>query len=523
MADVTTRLINLNVSPLRFYCVTEERERVVCRFGKVGSKGREILYPLSELESVFGRVYARGYFDIDKGTAPSDTACPRCSEVLRSEFTNPTWGFCQCCGFQDVITVPKNAFPFLPVRSQTILTDIFGVASHHWTCEEMRVRIEAASLTELGPSRHTTSMRIGSVGRSDHTRFTQVLDAISALWDPSSRILSHTWCDVCDLPLRIKRLSRVTICVECGQRSEYEIKRDVSNFIGLSTRWEIDLVVRVNDVEQDKNWRGWSLEKLLCRARKIRSMTEDEDVSPIRRSFLANKVPPVLAALENLALAGLTVTDKTKSSPPSHGEFEVLVGGSLVPARVLATQKPHSLIEIWRPTTGTSNLRIISSLDANRLRRKHTYRTVSYERLAIRWLIQLVEDEVDWWGEHQVGSPFDVLRENRLSQATSVYFNEWDSGGPGAGAEEEIVVRCGGRYWTHTSNEGFEGPYSTLAEALAADEGLTHASFATQEIRSTEMSAEDLLSHIVIHLSDGATLLVNGTEYVVVDGDLAIK
>jgi hypothetical protein len=495
MADVTNRLINLNVSPLRFYYVTEERERVVCRFGKVGNKGREILYPLSELESVFGRVYARGYFDIDKGTAPSDTACPRCSEVLRSEFTNPTWGFCQCCGFQDVIAVPKKAFPFLPVAVQSLLTDYFGSAARDWTFDEMETRVE-----DCEPCRAST---IGC--------------AISELGDPSSRILNDTMCDACNLPLRVKRFSRISICVGCGLRSEYEIKRGVSEFIGPSTRHAIDKLV-------DENWRGWSLAKLIGRLQKAGSMPADEG-NLLRREITRvrnDEALRVLGDIEELALAGI-VTGKTESSPPSHGEIEVLVGGALVPARVLATQKPHSLIEIWRPTTGTSNLRIISGIDANRLRRKHTYRTVSYERLAVRWLVQLVEEGVDWWGEDQVGSPFDVLCEKGLSQATSVYFNEWDSGGPGAGAEEETVVRCGGRYWTHTSNEGFEGPYSTLAEALAADEGLTRASSATQEIRSTEMSADDLLSRIAIHLSDGDTLLVNGTEYVVVDGDLAIK
>src|SRR6516162_3001959 len=83
-----------------------------------------------------------------------------------------------------------------------------------------------------------------------------------------------------------------------------------------------------------------------------------------------------------------------------------------------------------------------------------------------------------------------------------VYRLAWDSGGPGAGADPEIVFRYQGVYWVRDSDQGIIGPYETLEHCLSSHECLTGITEATTEIYCSELPRLKLRKFLRICLEE---------------------
>jgi hypothetical protein len=109
-------------------------------------------------------------------------------------------------------------------------------------------------------------------------------------------------------------------------------------------------------------------------------------------------------------------------------------------------------------------------------------------------------------------------------RTTVVWSLFWDSEGPGAGADYELALKKGGRYFlqcTHLDEDDPErGPYQTLDEAVEAG-GLAQVTSATRSIRSTERTTWEIMAMLETFdfdpEDDGCPLLVNG-ELFIFDG-----
>jgi hypothetical protein len=78
----------------------------------------------------------------------------------------------------------------------------------------------------------------------------------------------------------------------------------------------------------------------------------------------------------------------------------------------------------------------------------------------------------------------DQTLEERIPREGQVVFvNCWDSGGPEAGADLELVWVWKGMFWVRNSNLGIFGPYRDLVAALKDHENLVYVGEATTDIK----------------------------------------
>lgn len=111
----------------------------------------------------------------------------------------------------------------------------------------------------------------------------------------------------------------------------------------------------------------------------------------------------------------------------------------------------------------------------------------------------------------------EVSVEDRVREEGVVVFTQaWDSGGLGAGADEERVLEYAGAYWVDGSVEGVGQPFETLAAALA--EGAGAITSATVEIDCDQLRTPDLLPLLPLMVdSTKSPIRINGEMWSVVD------
>ena len=114
-----------------------------------------------------------------------------------------------------------------------------------------------------------------------------------------------------------------------------------------------------------------------------------------------------------------------------------------------------------------------------------------------------------------VDAALEVLEELILEQGNVVYRLDWDSGGPGSGADSERVYTFAGYYWSRSSSEGFAGPYDSLDEALPSD--FLVVTEATTEVSCTSWSARELASRLDVADDEALELVVNGERWLADD------
>jgi hypothetical protein len=107
-----------------------------------------------------------------------------------------------------------------------------------------------------------------------------------------------------------------------------------------------------------------------------------------------------------------------------------------------------------------------------------------------------------------------VLSELIFEEGEIVFRLFWDSGGPGRGADEELIYKFRDLYWPHSSDyflsgpEGFSGPFDSLDEALAED--LFVVTDATVSVTCKELSAEELVKRLQVATEEpGHTVELN--------------
>ena len=76
-------------------------------------------------------------------------------------------------------------------------------------------------------------------------------------------------------------------------------------------------------------------------------------------------------------------------------------------------------------------------------------------------------DNRDSWNDGEEDEEEDIF-ERILEDAEEVAFQDWGSGGPGAGAGRVSVYRYRDKYYV-MHDAGLGGPYNTKAEAISAN------------------------------------------------------
>ena len=211
-------------------------------------------------------------------------------------------------------------------------------------------------------------------------------------------------------------------------------------------------------------------------------------------------------------------------SGAAEADMRMLVGSSLRPARTLCSLRGKVLVEYYvqggATSTGWSGLRILAQelgSSPARLATPHRARPICYWGLSYRWLLTLAECDVEWTGAprgpRQAQAPGEYLQETISDKAKIVYSLYWDSGGPGAGADMEVVVKIHRDYWVKLSDDSeYRGPWTALVAALDANEALTMVGDATESVDCTEMSSQELSARVVNYADEGHSLTVNDTE-----------
>ena len=108
----------------------------------------------------------------------------------------------------------------------------------------------------------------------------------------------------------------------------------------------------------------------------------------------------------------------------------------------------------------------------------------------------------------------EFLSELILKEGKTAYCLLWDSGGPGAGAGCELVVKFRDFYWQYSDTDGLSGPFDELEYALS-DEHTTVTS-ATRSISSTELSSGEIVEYLEpFDLEHTKRIVINGEAWVI--------
>jgi hypothetical protein len=110
--------------------------------------------------------------------------------------------------------------------------------------------------------------------------------------------------------------------------------------------------------------------------------------------------------------------------------------------------------------------------------------------------------------------------EDKVLEAGEIAYKlYWDSGGPGAGADFEIIYKYLGKYFRAASDEPMDGPHDSLNEVL--DDRYLTVTDASEAIWCTEISAEEIVKRIELcEVMDGHRLSINDISYEVDSGRL---
>ena len=117
-------------------------------------------------------------------------------------------------------------------------------------------------------------------------------------------------------------------------------------------------------------------------------------------------------------------------------------------------------------------------------------------------------------GELDHDANLEFLKELILKEGKTVYSLFWDSGGPGGGAGDEIIIKFKNQYWAFSEYTGLSGPFDELEYALSSD--FITVTSATQSIYSSELSAERIAELLEpFDLEYTKRLIINGKDWVI--------
>ena len=109
--------------------------------------------------------------------------------------------------------------------------------------------------------------------------------------------------------------------------------------------------------------------------------------------------------------------------------------------------------------------------------------------------------------------------EKIIEEGEIAYKLYWDSGGPGAGADSEIIYKYAGEYFRATSDEPMDGSYQSLSEAL--DDRYLMITDACEAIWCDEISTEEIVKRLELcDVTDGHGLSINDISYEVSSGKI---
>jgi uncharacterized protein (TIGR02996 family) len=127
-----------------------------------------------------------------------------------------------------------------------------------------------------------------------------------------------------------------------------------------------------------------------------------------------------------------------------------------------------------------------------------------------RWIAARISEGYEFFNSNNIA---EEIKEYIIEEGEMVYELEWDSGGPGAGAGVNSVHHWKGKY-VSSSDNGHEGPFNSLDEALEEDDGLLCVNSATGCINSSVMSAKEIAKRLVCYEKDGFEVQINGQYWV---------
>jgi hypothetical protein len=96
----------------------------------------------------------------------------------------------------------------------------------------------------------------------------------------------------------------------------------------------------------------------------------------------------------------------------------------------------------------------------------------------------------------------EALDEVLARDGELVFEHRWDSGGPGAGADIELVYKWQSVYWAKNSDTGLLGPCRRLSDCFCDNDYLVGIGDATTGVRCAEMSRSQLRRFLQVVLEE---------------------
>ena len=112
--------------------------------------------------------------------------------------------------------------------------------------------------------------------------------------------------------------------------------------------------------------------------------------------------------------------------------------------------------------------------------------------------------------------------EKIIEEGETAYKLYWDSGGPGAGADYEVIYKYADKYFCAHSNNPMDGPYDSLDDAL--DEGYLMITDASEAVWCDEIPTQEIAKRFELcDVTDGHQLRINDINYEVYSGIIKKK
>jgi hypothetical protein len=114
-------------------------------------------------------------------------------------------------------------------------------------------------------------------------------------------------------------------------------------------------------------------------------------------------------------------------------------------------------------------------------------------------------------GETDIDECIMILTEIIHEQGEVVFREYWDSGGPGAGADVDLIYKYRDHFWRY-DDDGLSGPFYDFEDSLW--EEYIAVTSATESIDCSEWSTEELIQKIKpIELEGNINITINGEKW----------
>ena len=115
------------------------------------------------------------------------------------------------------------------------------------------------------------------------------------------------------------------------------------------------------------------------------------------------------------------------------------------------------------------------------------------------------------WEDIHVKDSLKILIDLIREDGEIVYTQDWDTGGPGMGAQTDVIFKYRDKYWLEWAS-GVSGPRDEIIKVFP--EPYIAVTGATESIACREMDADEIIKYIKpIDLEDKVRITINGNEY----------